>query len=119
MKKYIVAVLTGSFMLGTFPSKSFAQRDFNFLYPHRKQNEIALKLATLLAAEEFCGLKYDVDSVKAYYKKKSKPDPLMFSAMMTGLYQLKKGEQLYASPALKKAHCSQIEESAKAYGFIK
>lgn len=82
-------------------------------------DQLALNLATLIAAENFCDLTFDQDAIGAWIDKHVAADDMVFARRFRLFVSGKQSEQKSIGAAEKAAYCRQVERSAKANGFIK
>lgn len=80
---------------------------------------IANELGSILAAEDFCGLTFDVKAVEAYIEKAVPADDISFPSSLSIQTQGSKYMQQEYSGAQKAAHCAQVSRVARSFGFIK
>lgn len=79
----------------------------------------ASELATVIAAEEFCGLSYDQPAIQEWIARNVPPEDMGFSNMLTTSVMGAEFQQKNMSASAKTAHCASITQTARHYGFVK
>lgn len=80
---------------------------------------LAKDLGSLLAAEDYCGLKYDPAAIQAFIDEKADPSDMGFASNLQAMTSAQEFSLEAQGEAAKVAHCHAIERSAKHFGFIK
>jgi hypothetical protein len=81
--------------------------------------QLATNLGTVLAAEEFCGMKYDGNAIAAFIEKNVAANDMSFPSTLKMMVDGSKFNLSGMSTSEKVAHCSQIKRIAQSYGFQK
>lgn len=103
MRGYLTAVLL---LAGSLPAWAESDR-------------AALDLATVLAAESFCGLAFDQAAIAGWIEKNVAADDMGFNSSLRLFVAGKEFEQKSIGPSEKTALCAQTARVARAYGFLK
>lgn len=82
-------------------------------------DNLAFQLGTILGSEGFCSLSYDQGSLRAFIEKQVAADDLDFAGNLEMMADGTRLENKQMGPSEKTARCTQVERSARAYGFIK
>lgn len=80
--------------------------------------QVASMLGTMLAAEEMCGLTYDLDAIDRFIDDKVAADDMDFAGTLRLMTAGAGHQHSGMSEAEARAHCRQIARSARANGFI-
>ena len=75
------------------------------------------KVASVLAAEEFCGMKYDQDAIRAFVEKNIKSDDIEFASMLGLITSGTRMQNEQMSESEKTAHCTQMRQVRKSLWF--
>lgn len=86
--------------------------------PVKNSGQVAYELGSVLAAEEFCGFKYDQKMIAAFIEKNVPADDMGFAPFLQVTTRGKLSKQKNMTGAAKAAHCAQIERVARANSFI-
>lgn len=81
--------------------------------------QLAESLGDVLASEEFCGLSYNQDAIRAFIDKHVRADDMQFTSTLQMMVSGNKVQNKEMSPSAKTAHCAQITRVARSYNFIK
>lgn len=107
MRKLLIALAVA----GSFSPAAFA---FDL-----DRMQLASRLASVIAAEKFCGLTYDQDAIAGFIDKKVAADDLGFAPELQNYITLEGFSQDKMTASAKTAHCRQIARVAVSYGFVK
>ena len=86
--------------------------------PAKEPGQVAYELGSVLAAEEFCGFKYDHEKIAAFIEKNVPANDMGFAPYLQVMTRGKQSKQKGMTGAAKAAHCAQIKRVAKANDFI-
>jgi len=81
--------------------------------------ETANNLGSVIAAEKFCGLKYDQEAISKFIQANVKDTDIGFASTLSSMVNNHKFIQESMSKSQKTAHCHQISRVAKRFGFVK
>jgi hypothetical protein len=88
-----------------------------FAWDDLQRMTAAQAVGSILASEEYCGLKYDQDAVSAYVEKTVPADDMEFASMLHVMTEGAKFNLQDMSESQKAAHCTQTRRVAANYGF--
>jgi len=74
-------------------------------------------LATVLAAEEFCGLSFDQSAIGDWIGKNTDPEDLSFLGNLASMTEFSKLQLSDMSTSSKTVHCRAVTRTAKHFGF--
>ena len=74
-------------------------------------------LADLIAAEAFCGLRYDQQAIETFIAQNVAADDLEFTGLLKGLTFAADASQQRMSQSAATAHCAHIRRLAQHHGF--
>jgi hypothetical protein len=80
---------------------------------------LTLKLGSVLGSEEFCGLDYDQAAIEGFIEKNVSANDMGFAEELNMMTEGTKAQNESMSQSSKTAHCAQIRRVAKSYGFVK
>lgn len=80
--------------------------------------QVARKLGSLIAAEEFCGLSYNQEAIAAFISSEVPAEDMDFASMLNTMTMGAGFNQENMTASGKTAHCTQMQRVAKTYGFV-
>lgn len=78
----------------------------------------ASNLGSILAAESFCGLRYDQTAITNWIDQNTRPDDMSFASMLSMMTDGATYELQSMGQSQRTAHCHSVERTARHYGFI-
>ena len=111
-RRLLVVLLTLSFSL--IVPKDIAHAQNNFF----EEQKFARELATILAGESFCSLKYEQPKVIEFINKSLPPTELQFTRTLASEISSAEISQNLMTPSVKIAHCIQVENAARQLRFL-
>ncbi|MEL6694179.1 MAG: hypothetical protein AAFQ12_14280 [Pseudomonadota bacterium] len=83
----------------------------------REANKFAKDLASILAAESYCGLSYDPEAISALIAERVDPSVVSFAGNLDShIWRESLNED--PSAGMKIARCAAVEQTARHFGFI-
>lgn len=89
-----------------------------FAWSDLDRMQMATQLGSVLAAERFCDMSYNQDSIGAYIEANIPADDMGFAPMLDTMIGGATFEQKSMEQSQKTAHCTQMRRVAKSFGFI-
>lgn len=99
-----------SVVIGCWPAIAGAQ--------DLRSMQVASMLATVLAAEEMCGLTYDLEAIDRFIDNNVAADDMEFAGTLQMAMMGARHQHRDMGEAETRAHCRQIARSARSAGFI-
>jgi hypothetical protein len=84
----------------------------------QKSMTIAHELGSLLASEQFCGLRFKQDAIQEFIEKNVAADDMKFPPMLQTMIVGAKFQLGETSESARTAHCAQVRRISGSYGFI-
>ncbi|MEM6384352.1 MAG: hypothetical protein AAF739_16900 [Pseudomonadota bacterium] len=82
------------------------------------QLNLASELGRMLAFEEFCGLHYRYNALVDFTQENVDPDNVDFNTVLQASFRARSREREEMTAAMLIIQCTQIEQTARSFGFI-